>query len=567
MAAENIEQLKQKLEEKGVDTSNMTADEIKEAAKPTLKDALLGAGKEILKTPYYLLSAMSQAGDKMSKSAEGKKPDDLKTAVLKKPEDAKSEQIVNTELEPTKKENVLGIKETLTEKPKTEPAAPDLAGVVKSKPLEKDTIPKPGSLQTDKKEIATASTTALSPDTKLLVKAKTDDSVPTDNDIMKMDAPKLFIEGLKANREYIAKDPAFVDIQDKYYKAKDEALKQKQDAEARMAWLELASVIGKSLVQYSAGKYGQKHGVNMAGLEFDKVDWDKKLAQRMAMIDDQTSVLEEKYKAAQAENKDKLGLMDKATELSYADLTAKQKAAMDAKAKQEELALKATEQGKGRDFEREMFQKKAEHDKEMYGTKEEQKKSERNIKQEDSLRQEWEKSPVTKNTQIAYTGYRKMKEATASGAGDMALIYGYMKLLDPTSTVRESEYATAEKAAGVPERIRQMYNKIVDGEKLSPAMRQDFLKNADKQLKVHLDSQAKVDKQLKAVAEKRGLDVNNIIDPTMFDIDAAAGNEPTATKSAGGSDKKVQDYADQYFKGDYNKALNLLKTRGYKASE
>ena len=47
---------------------------------------------------------------------------------------------------------------------------------------------------------------------------------------------------------------------------------------------------------------------------------------------------------------------------------------------------------------------------------------------------------------------------TGTGAGDAAIVFGYMKMLDPTSVVREGEQATTRNAVGVPEAIRGMYN-------------------------------------------------------------------------------------------------------------
>ena len=42
----------------------------------------------------------------------------------------------------------------------------------------------------------------------------------------------------------------------------------------------------------------------------------------------------------------------------------------------------------------------------------------------------------------------------------MALIFGFMKTQDPTSTVREGEFATAENARGmVGPHVRRMYNR------------------------------------------------------------------------------------------------------------
>lgn len=62
-----------------------------------------------------------------------------------------------------------------------------------------------------------------------------------------------------------------------------------------------------------------------------------------------------------------------------------------------------------------------------------------------------------------------------SPAGDLSLIISYMKILDPASIVREGEQAQASNAAGVPERIRGIYNNLLTGEKLTPEQRADFL--------------------------------------------------------------------------------------------
>lgn len=49
----------------------------------------------------------------------------------------------------------------------------------------------------------------------------------------------------------------------------------------------------------------------------------------------------------------------------------------------------------------------------------------------------------------------------------IGLVFAFMKGLDPGSVVREGEYATAKNAAGVPERIRNQYNKLLGGTFLS----------------------------------------------------------------------------------------------------
>lgn len=65
-----------------------------------------------------------------------------------------------------------------------------------------------------------------------------------------------------------------------------------------------------------------------------------------------------------------------------------------------------------------------------------------------------------------------------SAAGDLALIFNYMKMLDPGSVVREGEFATAQNAGGVPDRIVAQYNKVISGERLSGNQRGDFVDRA-----------------------------------------------------------------------------------------
>lgn len=52
-------------------------------------------------------------------------------------------------------------------------------------------------------------------------------------------------------------------------------------------------------------------------------------------------------------------------------------------------------------------------------------------------------------------------------------------MLDPGSVVRESEFATAQNAASVPERVRSSFNRVLSGEKLSPKQRKDFVGRAN----------------------------------------------------------------------------------------
>lgn len=80
---------------------------------------------------------------------------------------------------------------------------------------------------------------------------------------------------------------------------------------------------------------------------------------------------------------------------------------------------------------------------------------------------------------IAATEQRQVNPNAKSPAADIGLIFGFMKMLDPGSVVREGEYATAQNAASVPERVRNAYNKAMSGEFLTPEQRQGFIEQAE----------------------------------------------------------------------------------------
>lgn len=77
-------------------------------------------------------------------------------------------------------------------------------------------------------------------------------------------------------------------------------------------------------------------------------------------------------------------------------------------------------------------------------------------------------------------GRVKASAKDPSAAGDLALIFNYMKMLDPGSVVRESEFANAANTGSVPQRIWAKYNKVLEGERLSSKMRSDFLDRSER---------------------------------------------------------------------------------------
>lgn len=98
-----------------------------------------------------------------------------------------------------------------------------------------------------------------------------------------------------------------------------------------------------------------------------------------------------------------------------------------------------------------------------------------------------------------------------SPAGDLALIFNYMKVLDPGSTVREGEFATAESSGSVPSRISAKYNKILEGERLAPEQRKDFLKRSKSLYNEQLVSQKRLAKNYKGLARRAGAKEEDVL--------------------------------------------------------
>ena len=65
-----------------------------------------------------------------------------------------------------------------------------------------------------------------------------------------------------------------------------------------------------------------------------------------------------------------------------------------------------------------------------------------------------------------------------SGPASIAAVFKFMKALDPTSVVREGEFATAENSAGIPEGISNFYNRMVRGERLGDTQFEQFVDTA-----------------------------------------------------------------------------------------
>lgn len=150
------------------------------------------------------------------------------------------------------------------------------------------------------------------------------------------------------------------------------------------------------------------------------------------------------------------------------------------------------------------------------------------IASSDRLREEFEKNPTVKKFNDSAVDFEKIKKVAAnpSPAGDMALIYSFMHLLDPGSTVREGEFHSAEISGDVLQKINAQFQKVTTGQRLDPAMRADFLGRAQDFFSAQKNAYDQQVNRYSALATKRGATVEDIVGAQVSPPVPAAG-DPT----------------------------------------
>jgi hypothetical protein len=118
----------------------------------------------------------------------------------------------------------------------------------------------------------------------------------------------------------------------------------------------------------------------------------------------------------------------------------------------------------------------------------------------------------TKNQTTVINAHKTLQSIAKNpnAASDIAFVFSYMKMLDPNSVVREGEYATAANAAGVPDRVKNYYNKALTGAFLSPQQRAEMLGTAER---ISHSAQTSIDEYARSYADKagrRGLDLDAV---------------------------------------------------------
>ena len=169
------------------------------------------------------------------------------------------------------------------------------------------------------------------------------------------------------------------------------------------------------------------------------------------------------------------------------------------------------------------------------------------------LRGDFRSEPIYKDFQAINSAYSQINTGLNAGtaAGDLAASTKLMKLLDPTSVVRESELVMAMQATGKLDQLYNYANKIATGQFLNPkqkgefrSLATEFYNSAGEQYNAKRDEYA-------GIAERNQLNVPDV-------VGSAVKLKPQIIKTPEGRNKPVAEKVPPAPKGFDQKLWNVM---------
>jgi hypothetical protein len=146
---------------------------------------------------------------------------------------------------------------------------------------------------------------------------------------------------------------------------------------------------------------------------------------------------------------------------------------------------------------------------------------------------------LTKDFRAVQDAHTKITTTSPTGAGDMSLLYNYVKLLDPTSVVRESEFAAAAASGSFGERVQTAVNKVMTGQRLDANLRKDFINEASNLYKAQKAGADRIKDQYTNMAKRAKLNPEDVI------VDYAAPASPVAAGTSSNIPQAAIDFLKQ----------------------
>lgn len=137
------------------------------------------------------------------------------------------------------------------------------------------------------------------------------------------------------------------------------------------------------------------------------------------------------------------------------------------------------------------------------------------------LQEKVAKHKITSDLDMRYIAYRNAEEFLKSNspAAQSAAVFNFLKSMDPTSTVRDTERADVQNATSVPDRARNYWNQVFEGRPLNPEQMQDLVNISKSILKTQLAAYNDVLlPQYYAIGRQMGANTSLIANPVYVDL-------------------------------------------------
>lgn len=148
------------------------------------------------------------------------------------------------------------------------------------------------------------------------------------------------------------------------------------------------------------------------------------------------------------------------------------------------------------------------------------------IKVEGTFRKEYNSLPQVKNAIVSETFYNDLSVIIAEqnrdngdfaeGPQDLAIMFNYMKMLDPDSVVREGEQVLLKDTKGISEKVLTMFKKAQSGEFLDVNQRKQILAVTTKLMSQRVFTYTNTYNQYSKIAKKNGFDVERAVPKLDF---------------------------------------------------
>ena len=149
-----------------------------------------------------------------------------------------------------------------------------------------------------------------------------------------------------------------------------------------------------------------------------------------------------------------------------------------------------------------------------------------------------------------------------TAASDLSLIFAFMKMLDPRSTVRESEFAQAEQSGALPDRVQNIIGRFWDGQRLT-TNRGAFLTQAKNLYDARMPAYTNISDNYTAIAGRESLDARNVVMDYTVNLDRfdeiLKKSQPQLTTGSGETHGQILNFLKTYKPGRVAPGAGVLR--------